>query len=82
MNNFWSPKSHPLRLRLLTAGAPGLAGCRAHGGDFGIKGGSEELPDAFLAILPGYEALPSGYTIGPVDSVGQTVSATADHVLA
>lgn len=68
------PKVQPgqtLRLKLYSSSLPGLVMCRADGGNRGMKGVGEDVPgelEASLDIL-GYEAWPSGYTIGPVDSL-------------
>lgn len=48
---------------------PGLVDCRVRGGERGLKGTSEEMPQEFSAILLGYEYWPSGRTIGPVDKL-------------
>ena len=48
---------------------PGLVECRVAGGRQGMKGVGEEMPEELENILPGYEAWPSGYTIGPDDKL-------------
>jgi hypothetical protein len=66
----FSPSNEPGRTVLvqLTAQAlPGLVQCRVHGGALGYKGAGEEMPQELAAQLPGYEAWPHGYTIGPDD---------------
>lgn len=54
--------------RLLSSAPPGLVQCRAVG-ITGMKGVGEEPPPELMDVLPGYEAWPSGYTIGPVDEL-------------
>lgn len=57
-----------IEFRLESSAPPGLVECRIHGGEPGMKGVGEEMPQELEHILPGYEAWPSGYTIGPVDT--------------
>ncbi|MEN3331930.1 MAG: hypothetical protein V7641_1295 [Blastocatellia bacterium] len=57
-----------LELKLLSSAPPGLVECRMHG-ILGMKGVGEEPPLELENVLPGYEAWPSGYTIGPVDQL-------------
>lgn len=66
------PKVQPgqiVKLKLYSSSPPGLVMCRVDGGSRVMKGVGEDLPqelEVSLDIL-GYEAWPSGYTIGPVD---------------
>jgi hypothetical protein len=46
-----------------------LVGCRIHGGELGLKGVGEDMPQELENILPGYRDWPEGYTIGPVDKL-------------
>jgi hypothetical protein len=52
--------------QILSSAPPGLVECRAVG-ITGMRGVGEEPPQELENALPGYEAWPSGYTIGPVD---------------
>lgn len=52
--------------KLLSVARPGVVECRAHG-PLGMKGIGEEPPQELENVLPGYEAWPVGYSIGPVD---------------
>jgi hypothetical protein len=56
-----------IEFRLMSSAPPGLVECRIHGGVLGMKGVGEEPPQELENVLPGYEAWPSGYTIGPSD---------------
>ena len=56
-----------MELRVVSSAPPGLVECRIAGGRFGMKGVGEEPPEELQAALPGYEAWPKGYTIGPTD---------------
>uniref|UniRef100_A0A7C3KAM5 Uncharacterized protein n=1 Tax=Oscillatoriales cyanobacterium SpSt-418 TaxID=2282169 RepID=A0A7C3KAM5_9CYAN len=58
-----------VKLKLESSAPPGLVECRITGGKQGIEVVGEEPPEDLLDILPGYEAWPSGYTIGPIDSL-------------
>jgi hypothetical protein len=55
-----------LELKLLSSAPPGLVECRMHG-ILGMKGVGEEPPQELENVLPGYEAWPKGFTIGPID---------------
>ena len=57
-----------LTLKLISSAPPGLVECRMHG-ILGMKGVGEEPPQELENVLPGYEAWPRGYTIGPVDKL-------------
>lgn len=58
-----------IELRLLSSAPPGFVESRVMGGVLGMKGVGEEMPQELANILPGYEAWPVGYTIGPVDEL-------------
>jgi hypothetical protein len=55
---------------LESAAPPGLVECRIHGGELGLKGAGEDMPQELENILPGYKDWPSGYTIGPNENLG------------
>ncbi|MEW6131445.1 MAG: hypothetical protein AB1757_30735 [Acidobacteriota bacterium] len=55
--------------KLTSSSPPGLLMCRIHGGDFVMKGVGEHMPQELEDTLPGYEAWPSGLTIGPVENL-------------
>lgn len=64
------PRVNPgqsITFQLTSSSPPGLVLCRVHGGDFVMKGVGEEMPQELENVLPRFEALPSGYTIGPID---------------
>lgn len=67
------PRVNPgqsITFQLISSSPPGLVMCRVHGGDFVMKGVGEDMPQELVNALPNrYEALPSGYTIGPVDKL-------------
>ena len=58
-----------LRMKLSSKAAPGLVGCSATAGPRTMKGVGEHMPSELEDIMPGYEASPSGYTVGPVASL-------------
>ena len=58
-----------LRLKLISKAAPGLVECTATGGSRTMKGVGEHMPSELEDVIPGYEVLPSGYTVGPVASL-------------
>jgi hypothetical protein len=58
-----------IEFKLESSSPPGLVECRAQGGKLGMKGVGEEPPQELANVLPGYEAWPSGYTIGPVEKL-------------
>jgi hypothetical protein len=58
-----------IEFRLESSAPPGLVECRIAGGQRGMKGVGEDMPQELENVLPGYEAWPSGYTIGPIDSL-------------
>lgn len=61
--------------KILVSLPPGLVECRVAGGPRGMKGVGEDMPQELENILPGYEAWPSGFTIGPIDNL-KTLSPT------
>lgn len=58
-----------IEFSLESSAPPGIVECRIHGGMLGMKGVGEEMPQELENVLPGYEAWPSGYTIGPIDKL-------------
>ena len=58
-----------VELKLESSAPPGLVECRITGGRLGMKGVGEEPPQELADVLPGYEAWPKGYTIGPIDKM-------------
>lgn len=66
------PKVRPgqaVKFKLYSPSPPGLVECRVNGGDFVMKGVGEELPPELEALILSYDALPRGYTIGPIDDL-------------
>jgi hypothetical protein len=59
---------HRFEHQLLSSAPPGVVECHAVG-ITGMKGVGEEPPQELENVLPGYEAWPSGYTIGPIDQL-------------
>ena len=57
------------QVKLKSSAPPGLVECRVAGGDFGIKGVGEDLPQELANILPKYEDWSRGYTLGPVEQL-------------
>jgi hypothetical protein len=47
----------------------GIVMCRATGGAIGLKGAGEHMPTELEAVLPGYDELPYGYSVGPVEKL-------------
>ena len=58
-----------LLVKLVSKAAPGLVGCSAVAGPRTLKGVGEDLPSELANVIPGYEAWPSGHTVGPVESL-------------
>ncbi|MGI9106062.1 MAG: hypothetical protein ACR2G4_07425 [Pyrinomonadaceae bacterium] len=58
-----------VELQLQSSVPPGLVGCRIYGGERTIKGVGEHMPTELENALSGYEGLPRGYTIGPIDKI-------------
>jgi len=58
-----------IEFRLESLAPPGLVECRIHGGELGIKGVGEDMPQELENVLPGYRDWPSGFTIGPIDNL-------------
>ncbi len=58
-----------LEVKIVSKAAPGLVKCHAVGGEGGIKGVGEHVPEVLENLLPGYEEYPKGYTVGPVDNI-------------
>jgi hypothetical protein len=63
-----------VQIRLRSFAPPGLVECRASI-ETVMEGGGEHMPTALENLLPGYEELPRGYTIGPVDNLKTLSSA-------
>ena len=59
-----------LRVRLVSRAAPGLVACTAVAGPRTLKGVGEHMPSELEDVMPGYEVWPSGYSVGPVASLG------------
>jgi hypothetical protein len=58
-----------LEVKIVSKAAPGVVKCHAAGGEGGIKGVGEHMPEVLENLLPGYEELPKGYTVGPIDNI-------------
>lgn len=58
-----------LRLKLVSKAPPGLVGCSAAAGPRTLQGVGEHMPTELEEVMPGFEAWPSGYTVGPVGSL-------------
>jgi hypothetical protein len=58
-----------LRVKLSSKAAPGLVECSAVAGPRTMKGAGEHMPSELEEIIPGYQAWPSGHTVGPVASL-------------
>jgi hypothetical protein len=58
-----------ITLQLASPAPPGLVACRTRGGLLGLKGAGEHMPSELEAAIPGYEQLPEGYTVGPIDKL-------------
>jgi len=56
-------------LQVVSSALPGLVACRVRGGVLGLKGAGEHMPSELEAVTRGYEQLPKGFTIGPVDKL-------------
>ncbi len=58
-----------LEVKIVSKAAPGIVKCRVTGGDRTIKGVGEDMPGVLVALLPGYDDYPKGYTVGPTDNI-------------
>lgn len=58
-----------VEFKLQSSAPAGLVECRVVGGSQGMIVVGEEPPTELLDLLPGYEAWPHGYTIGPVEGL-------------
>lgn len=58
-----------VEFRLVSSSPPGLVECSVAGGEQGMKGAGEDMPQELENALPGYEAWPRGYTIGPNENL-------------
>jgi hypothetical protein len=56
-----------LLVKVVSKAAPGLVGCSAVAGPRTMKGVGEHMPSELEDVIPGYEAWPSGHTVGPVE---------------
>lgn len=71
-----------LRVKLASKAVPGLVGCSAVAGPRTMRGAGEHMPSELEEVIPGYEAWPSGYTVGPVSSLNSlSRSQRLDYVL-
>src|SRR5437588_6390703 len=70
-----------IELKLVSDGQPGLVECRVAGGEQGMKGVGEEMPQELENVLPGYKDWPSGYTVGPIDYLKYLASSERDKYL-
>lgn len=70
----YMPQINPgknIEFSLSSTARPGIVGCRVIGGELNLKSAGEHMPQELELALPGYEELPYGYTIGPVESIGK-----------
>jgi len=67
------PRVNPgqsITFQLSSPSPPGLVMCRVDGGDLGMYGVGEDMPQELEDALPyRYGAMPSGYTIGPIENL-------------
>jgi hypothetical protein len=56
-----------IEFELVSDAPPGLVECRVAGGEQGIKGVGEDMPQELENVLPGYKDWPSGFTLGPIE---------------
>ena len=75
-----------LRLKLVSKAPPGLVGCSAAAGPRTLQGVGEHMPTELEEVMPGFEAFPFGYTVGPVGSLqslsqSQRASYILDHMV-
>ena len=54
-------------VKITSTSPPGIVECRVTGGQLTLQGVDEDMPAVLEDMLPGYEQLPRGYTIGPVE---------------
>ena len=64
-----TPPGEDAMFEIVSPGPPGLVQCKISGATGAIQGIGEELPPELAEALPGYEAWPHGYTIGPSDEL-------------
>ena len=64
-----TPSGKDAMFEIVSPGPPGLVECKISGTTGAIQGIGEELPPELAEALPGYEAWPHGYTIGPSDEL-------------
>ena len=68
----FEPRVDPGRhveMKLISTAPPGIVECRIAGGDRGINGVGEDMPQELENVLPINTDLARGYTIGPVDKL-------------
>jgi hypothetical protein len=71
-----------IELRLVSSAPPGLVECRVTAGTLTLKGAGEHMPSELEDSLPGYEILPRGHTIAPMDDLKNlSVAERARYVL-
>ncbi len=71
-----------ITFQLSSPSPPGLVMCRVDGGDRGMNGVGEHMPQELENALPNtYEICPSGYTIGPIDNLKKLSPAERAHYL-
>jgi hypothetical protein len=58
-----------LEVKIVSKAAPGVVKCRVVGGEQGMMGVGEHMPEVLENLLPGYEEFPKGYTVGPIDKI-------------
>lgn len=58
-----------LEVKIVSKAAPGVVKCHAAGGQGGMMGVGEHMPEVLENLLPGYEEYPKGYTVGPIDNI-------------
>src|SRR6266496_3288589 len=63
------PPGRGITVSISSIAPPGLVSCRVTGGQLALSGSDEDMPAVLEEMLPGYDEWPSGYTIGPVESL-------------
>lgn len=58
-----------VKAQILSSALPGLVECRIVGGERTLKGVGEHMPYELESAMGGYNELPRGYTIGPIDKL-------------
>jgi hypothetical protein len=76
------PPGRGISVSISSTAPPGLVSCRVTGGQLALSGSDEDMPTVLEDMLPGYDEWPSGYTIGPVESLrGLSSSERAKYLL-